>query len=445
MSVTRFGTAMGGAGERKIMHAPRRKRLALATVGALVGAFVLAGCSSDAGNGGTEEQQPESIPMWVRAATATQSQALVDAYNASHDTQIDLTVVPTDSYLQKVGVAAGANELPCIMASDVVYMPNFVEKNLYMDITDRVNALDFKGSLAPGHLNLASMDDKNYGVPHNVSVSALFQNDVLLERAGIDPSEPVASLQELAENAAKVAALGGGVSGLYFTGNNAGSISFTHFPAIWASGGQALSEDGSESLLDSDESVAVFEVFNQMSADGSVPETVPNESGATRNEVFATGNVGYMLASNSVLETVPETDTLTIGVNAIPGVDGGESAFVGGDAIGITASCEYPDAAWDFLEWSLGEEGQIDVFAKMNQLTVRSDLADNEYSSADPRLVRLNELVGIGDTPKALNYGQTFNDPNGPALAVFREALFGANAESALVDGNDAITASLAQ
>lgn len=435
---------MEGAGERKIMHAPRSKLLALAILGAVVGSFALASCSSDPG-GSSQEEQPEAVPMWVRAATATQSQALVDAYNASHDTQIDLTVVPTDSYLQKVGVAAGADELPCIMASDVVYMPNFVQKNLYLDITDRIDALDFRDSLAKGHLNLASMDGKNYGVPHNVSVSAIFQNDVLLEQAGIDSTKPLESLQDLADNAAKVASLGDDISGLYYTGNNAGSISFTHFPAIWASGGQALSEDGSESLLDSKESVAVFDVFNQMSKAGSVPETVPNESGATRNEVFATEKVGYMLASNSVLETVPETDTLKIGVNAIPGVDGGESAFVGGDAIGITASCDYPDAAWDFLEWSLGEEGQVDVFAKMNQLTVRSDLADNKYSSADPRLVRLNELVGIGDTPKALNYGQTFNDPNGPALAVFRDALFGADAEKALVDGNDAISASLGQ
>ncbi|MFT4030275.1 MAG: sugar ABC transporter substrate-binding protein [Protaetiibacter sp.] len=439
--MTRIGVARMRAGEWNTMRTHSRKLVVLATTGATMAALALAGCSSD--DGGADDG-PATVPMWVRAATATQSQALVDAYNASHDDQIDLTVVPTDNYLQKVGVAAGSNQLPCLMASDVVYMPNFVTKNLYLDITDRVEALDFADQLAQGHLSLASQDGTIYGVPHNVSVSAIFQNDVLLEQAGIDPTAPLESLKQLAENAAKVAALGSDISGLYFTGNNAGSISFTHFPAIWASGGEALSEDGTESLLDSDEAVAVFEIFNEMYQAGSVPETVPNESGATRNEVFATGKVGYMIASNSVLETVPETDALKIGVQAIPGVDGGESAYVGGDAIGITASCDNPDAAWDFLEWSLGEEGQIDVFAQMNQLTVRADLADNEYASADPRVVRLNELVGIGDTPKALNYGQTFNDPNGPALSVFRDALFGADAAAALAAGNDAISASLA-
>lgn len=419
----------------------------------LAGAAVLAlGLSACGGGGGDTEatsgsdQASEStgpITMWVRAATASQSQALVDAWNESHDREVELTVVPTDNYLQKVGVAAGSDELPCVMASDVVYMPNFVTQNLYVDITERVEALEFADSLAQGHLNLASEDDVVYGVPHNVAVSALFQNEVLLERAGIDPSVPVESLEELAANAAKVAALGPEVTGLYYTGNNAGSISFTHFPAIWASGGEAISEDGTTSLLDSEESIEVFEAFNAMHQSGASGEGVPEESGATRNEVFATGNVGYMLASNSVLETVPETETLRIGVQGIPGVDGGTSAFVGGDAIGITASCDDVDGAWEFLEWTLGEEAQVGVFAEMRQLTVRSDLAENEHSSADPRIVTMNELVGIGDTPKALNYGQTFNDPNGPALSAFREALFGDDAAAALEGANDAISASL--
>jgi multiple sugar transport system substrate-binding protein len=415
--------------------------------GALLGALALSACSSGGDSGEASGESSGStgpIAMWARASTASQSQALVDAYNSSHDRKVELTVVPTDNYLQKVGVAAGAKQLPCLMASDVVYMPNFIQKNLYADITDRVNELPFADKLAKGHMALASEGDKIYGVPHNVAVSAIFQNDVLLQQAGIDPAKKLGSLEELAANAAKVAALGPDVSGLYYTGNNAGSISFTHFPAIWASGGEAISKDGTKSLLDSDEAVEVFSIFNEMSKSGAVPETVAGESGATRNEVFGGGKVGYLLASNSVLESVPETDALKIGVQGIPGVGGGESAYVGGDSIGITSTCKDVDGAWDFLSWSLDEDAQVGVFAKMNQLTVRSDLADNEFAAADPRVVTLNELVGIGDTPKALNYGQTFNDPNGPALSTFRDALFGADAKAALTSGNDAISASLA-
>jgi len=382
--------------------------------------------------------------MWVRAATASQSQPLVDAYNATHKNKVELTVVPTDNYLQKVGVAAGARQLPCLMASDAVYMPNFISKNLYMDISSRVNSLGFKNKLAQGLMKLATKDGKVYGVPHSVSVSAIFQNDVLLKQAGIDPSEKLSSLQDLAKNAAKVAALGPDYSGLYFTGNNAGSISFTHFPAIWASGGEALSKDGSKSLLNSAASVKVFSLFDQMYKSGAIPKTVPSESGATRNDVFATGKVGYMMASNSVLQAVTENDSLKVGVQPIPGINGGQSAYVGGDDIGITTGCKNTDTAWDFLKWSLSEKGQVDVYAKMNQLTVRSDLASNQYSKADARMVELNKLVSLGDTPYAMNYGQTFNDPNGPALSVLRGALFGDDTANALKSGNPSINASLA-
>ncbi|MCL3859827.1 extracellular solute-binding protein [Actinotalea sp. K2] len=419
------------------------RSMTVAAAGAVLalGLTACGGGQTEAGGGG-DGGSNEPLQMWARAATAPQSQALVDAWNEAHDRPVELTVVPTDNYLQKVGVAAGSNELPCLMASDVVYMPNFLQQNLFQDITDRVESLEFADVLAPGHINLATQDGAVYGVPHNVSVSVISQNDVLLEQAGIDPGARLESLEQLAENAAAVSALGDDITGLYYTGNNAGSISFTHFPAIWASGGQALNEDGTESLLDSPEAVGVFDAFNRMDAEGISSESVRDESGATRNDVFATGNVGYMIGS-SVIGAVPESDTLVIGVQGIPGVDGGRSAFVGGDAIGISASCDDPDGAWEFLAWTLSEEAQVDVFAQQGWLTVRADLAGNEYAAEDPRIVTLNELVGEGDTPKALNYGQTFNDPNGPALTAFRDALFGDDAAAALETHNGAITASL--
>jgi multiple sugar transport system substrate-binding protein len=421
------------------MTTHRRTRL-LVLAGIATATLALTSCSGDgggddAGDGGGGSGAP--LSMWTRQVTATQSQALVDAWNKDHDQQVDLTIVPAENYLQKIGVAAGANELPCLMASDVVYAPNFIEKGLLADITDRVKALPFADALAPGHVDVSTMDDAVYMVPHTLAVSAIFQNNVLLEKAGIDPSARVESLAQLQENALTVAALGGDVTGFLYTSDSAGTLSFTMFPSIWASGGEALSEDGTESLLDSPEAVEVFEAFNEMWASGAAP-TADSATGATRNEVFATGNVGYVLASNSVLEAVPESDTVQIGVQAIPGVDGGQSTFLGGDTIGISSSCEDPDGAWEFLEWSLGDEAQ-GIYSELNQLSVRTDLAASE----DPRIARLNEIVADGRTPFALRYAETFNDPQGPALAVFREALFGSDPAGALKAGNQSITDSL--
>ncbi|EPJ42053.1 hypothetical protein STAFG_0865 [Streptomyces afghaniensis 772] len=156
--------------------------------------------------------------------------------------------------------------------------------------------------------------------------------------------------------------------------------------------------------------------------------------------VFPKGKVGVMPMPSTTLGLMPED--LDLGVAPIPGPDGGKSTFVGGDAIGISATSESADQAWNFLAWSLGDKAQVDVVAAHKDVVARTDLASNKHSKADPRLVTINELVAHGRTPYALKFGQTFNDPNGPWLTLMRGAVFGDG--MSVAKGNEAVTASLA-
>ncbi len=79
--------------------------------------------------------------------------------------------------------------------------------------------------------------------------------------------------------------------------------------------------------------------------------------------------------------------------------------------------------------------------AKNKDVLARVDLADNKYSAEDPRVVLINSLVGKGQTPMALKFGESFNDPQGPFLRLAREALFGD--ASKVTELNAAINASL--
>jgi multiple sugar transport system substrate-binding protein len=134
---------------------------------------------------------------------------------------------------------------------------------------------------------------------------------------------------------------------------------------------------------------------------------------------------------------------MDIGVTPIAGPDGGESTFVGGDSIGISSTSKNADAAWDFLSWSVGDEAQVEVMAKNKDVIARTDLSNNKYSASDPRVVLINSLVGKGQTPYALKFGQTYNDPQGPWLRFAREAVFGD--PSKLPQLNEAINQSLTQ
>jgi multiple sugar transport system substrate-binding protein len=383
--------------------------------------------------------------MWTRAATATFTQTLIDAYNASHKNKVKLTVIPNDSYQQKVGSAAGGKQLPDILASDVVYAPNYASKGLYADLTAKVQALGLTDKLAPGHVKAASYQGKLYGVPHDIDLSALFYNKVLFTKAGLDPEKPPTTMDEVYQDAKKISALGGKSHGYFFGGSCPGCMLFTTWPMIWASGQTVLNDAGTQSTITNDAASKIYALYRKMYDEKIVPNSVKSESGATWTADFSNGLIGLQPLGATSLQTIKEGPDLQVGVAPIPGLTGGSSSFVGGDVVGISANSSHVGPAWDFISWTLSDAAQVDVIAKSHNITVRSDLAENKYAQADPRLATFNKLASAGQTPISVNFGKTFNDPNGPWTQTVIDAVFGSgDAASALKDHNAAITESLA-
>jgi multiple sugar transport system substrate-binding protein len=382
------------------------------------------------------------ITMWTRAATQTQAQELVAAYNATHKNQVDLTIVPTDDMQTKVGAAAGAGSLPDIISGDVVFMPNWTSQGLFTDITSDISALPFASTLAQGPIAASTAGGKEYGVPFIMDLSVWVYNKDLFTKAGLDPNTPPATLKDYDTDARAIQKLGGGVSGTFFGGACGGCQVFTWWPSIWADGSQVMNADGTASMLNSDEAKSVYSIFAGEVKDGIVASGTKTESGPTWTSYFPKGNIGIMPFPGSALSSIPST--VNYGVAPIGGLNGGQSTFVGGDAVGITANSKVSQQAWNFLAWTLSDYAQVEIVAKGGNIVARSDLANNKYSAADPRVVVVNQVAAKGQTPLAKNFGQTFNDPNGPWLVLTRDAVFNGASSAQIDKDNDAITASLA-
>ena len=91
----------------------------------------------------------------------------------------------------------------------------------------------------------------------------------------------------------------------------------------------------------------------------------------------------------------------------------------------------------------MSEDAQVGVLAKDNDVVSRTDLASNQYSAKDPRVVTINTVAGQGETPVALNFQQAFNAPNSPWLTLVRNAVLG-DGKSVAKD-NEQITSVLGQ
>lgn len=426
--------------------APSSTRLKLT---ALVGAAVLAGgCqagSPSSSTGTAAADDGTTITMWTRSPTATFTQTLIDAYNRGHKNTVKLTVIPADSYQQKVGTAAGARKLPDILASDVVYAPNYASKNLYLDITRRVRELPFANRLAAAHMRASTRGGRIYAVPHDIDLSAMFYNKRLFTRAGLDPDRPPTTMNEVYADAAKINRLGGGVHGYYFGGACPGCMLFTTWPMIWASGGTVLNAGGTASTVDNPVAANVYRMYRRIWRAGLTPAAAKNENGPTQTQAFADGKIGLDPLGATALQIMKEGPGLQVGVAPIPGLNGGSSSFVGGDVVGISSASPHAAQAWDFISWTLTAKAQVDVVAKNKNITIRTDLENNAYARRDPRLRTFNKLAARGRTPISVNFGKTYNDPNGPWTATAIDAVFGAaDPATALRRHNPAITSSLA-
>jgi len=425
-------------------HRFRRGRALLAAAVLLLAAACQSAGDTESSGGTDAKDDGSTVTMWTRAPTATFTQTLIDEYNKTHKNKVKLTVIPADSYQQKVGSASGAKQLPDILATDVVYAPNYASKGVYQDLTARVDTLSFKDTLAPAHMKTATYKDKVYGVPHDIDLSAVFYNKVLFRKAGLDPEKPPTTLDELYTQVKKIDALGGGVDGYFFGGACPGCTLFTTWPMIWASGETVLNEKGTESTVDNPAAAKVYELYKKMYKEGLVPKAAKNEGGPTWVQAFTEGKIGIQPLGATALQTMKEGPALEIGVAPIPGLTGGSNSFVGGDVLGISSNSKKADQAWDFISWTLSEEAQVEVIAKNKNITVRSDLADNKYAQQDPRLGTFNDLASKGQTPISVNFGKTFNDTNGPWTATVIDAVFGGgDAGSILKQHNAAVTESL--
>jgi len=428
----------------------RRRPIAAAVVA--MAALALAACSSSghaktngAGGGGVAGTDDGStLTLWTRAPLELQAKLLVNAYNKSHKNQVKLTIVPNDDYVAKVGAAAGSHALPDLFAADIVYVPNWTKAGLFSDLTRRIAKLPFASQINQGHLAAGTYQGKRYVLPFVLDLSVMFWNKTLYKEAGLDPNKGPTTLAEFAQQAKAVQALHKkGVYGTYFGGNCGGCNVFTWFPMIWASGQDVMSRDGRKSMLDGDAAKQVYGTWHDLWTAGAVAPGSKDETGATWVGPFQEGKIGVMPYPATLLSTAAKT--VDVGVAPIPGVNGGESTFVGGDGIGVSKDSSHSAEAWNFLYWLMSKDAQVNVLAANDSTVSRADLADNQYSRKDPRVLAINKVAGApqSKTPIAVNFQQAFNAPGSPWVTLLRDQVFAGKTN---VDSdNSAITGVLGQ
>ena len=434
----------------------RLRNIAVAAATAALSIGTLAGCAESAPTSPTAPDVAASaavsadgvddgtqLTMWSRAPLEKQAKNAVDAYNASHKNQVKLELLPNDDVEGKVGSAVQTNSLPDILAGDVVRIPYWVQQGVFMDITSQIDGLANKSQLQAGHIAAGTNEGKEYTLPFVTDISVMVWNKDLYKEAGLDPEKGPSNITEFVTQAKAVAGLNkDGVAGTYVAGQSGGALVFTLFPMMWASGVEVIN-DGTAANLNSDVANKVYTAYRDLAnTPNGIGAGSKEETGATWTAPFSEGKIGVMQYPYTSVSSLFATSEFGIGVTGIPGVDGGQSTFLGGDAIGISRDSKNLAQAWNFMSWLMSDDAQQKVFADNNDTASSLTVLANGYASADERTKIANGTIKDGKTPIAANFNEAFNSAGSPWQLLIQDAIWADG--SKVATQNDAISAVLA-
>ncbi|MCD7060589.1 ABC transporter substrate-binding protein [Pelagibacterium xiamenense] len=378
----------------------------------------------------------QDLTMWVRESAADPGQLMVDLWNSTHDAQIELTAIPDNQLVTKLATSVRAGEAPDLISFDLIYMPDFMRAGFLTDLTDQLQSDPNYETHIQAYKDIATYEDRIYGVGFTPDVSILVWNKELFREAGLDPEDPPETIYEIHEMATQIGALDDDTYGFYFAGSCPGCNIFVTSPIMVAGGAEILPRNGEDAALEGEAIHEVLDQYRQMWEEGLIPESAEVDAGENFVSAFTTGNIGITGSGGFLLSLMerqfPDFD---YGVTLLPGLEPGQvSGFVGGDVVAIPEGSPNEETAREFVSWVLSDEAQLEGLAKNSILTTRTDLADNEYFQGNEKVQATAQALEAGYVPWVFHFATMVNSDSSPWINMIQRAVFDGEVESAIED-----------
>ncbi|MFI0898940.1 extracellular solute-binding protein [Streptomyces sp. NPDC020983] len=308
------------------MNTSVRRRLAVASLAAVVVAATATACGSSSSDGSSGSKaaggtytvwdpypQFDGASDWVKLLESCGRQAGVKVKRTGFDTT-DLT--------NKTLLAAQQGNSPDVLIVDNPVVSTLAEAGV-LTTTDE-NRIS-TSQVEPNLLAAGQSGGKTYGTPIGANTLALYYNKDVLKAAGVDPG----SVKDWASlNAALAKVKAAGKKGITFSAIGTEEGSFQFLPWLWGSGAQLTD-------LSSDRAVAAVTLWKDWLAKGYAPHSVINNTQTTSWQEFATGQ--YAFAENGTWQLANAKKAgFGYGTVAIPAATGGTApAPTGGEFVTV--------------------------------------------------------------------------------------------------------------
>jgi multiple sugar transport system substrate-binding protein len=310
----------------------------------------------------------------------------------------DVTV-PYDSLHQKLITAVAGSQLPDLVRSDIIWVPELANLGVLAPLdTAMPDFKKFAKKVFPGPLATNYWKGHYYGLPLDTNTRIWVYNPAALEAIGA--TGPPATFAQLQSLSAQAKAKG------YSLYAESGTSCWNICPWIWSNGGSVTNKTYTKATgyLNGPKSVAAVQMLVNLYKAGEMPGIIVNSNaglstydGINQNKYVGTLDGPWSFAIFGA--AFPSTH---LAGSLVPAGPGGSVSVVGGEDIVMTKSSKNKTAALQFLRYMLGygSQAQMALAGQMPVLKSSSGWLTRVHSYYAPYLKQIATAKPRTPTPK---------------------------------------------
>ena len=361
----------------------------------MVAMLIFAGCSSN--STGSKEGETVTIEFWygLGGKLGEEVEKRISEFNSMQD-EVKVVGVAQGNYdetVQKLQAGIAAKKVPAVVLLENGPMNTFAERGLlapmnsFIEEDKEFNADDF----VPAFYSQGTINEEQYALPLYGTTQVLYYRNDMLEEAGLTV-EDLSTWESLAKSAEKM------------TQKNGDNVSVYGWMPMWgpgnlidaalSNGGQYLSEDGTEVLVDSPEWVEAWEFIRKAIHEDKIMGIHHGGQGweywyKTIDDVMQGRAAGYTGSSGDQ----GDLDFEVVSAYPQPGWENSSAAPHASAqmaAIPALASEEQQDAAFKWLKFFTSSEKTAEWSVSTGYIPVRASAKDveayKEFAESNPQI-----------------------------------------------------------
>ncbi|TDC18003.1 extracellular solute-binding protein [Streptomyces sp. 8K308] len=395
-------------------------------------ALAATACGSDDGDSGGDDgadgELTGTVTFWDTSneTEAEVFQAVAEDFEAENPgVTVEYVNIGFDDAQNRFKNAAGANEAPDVMRTEVAWVADFASLGYLYPLNDTA-AVENQDDFLDQAWASTQYEGQTYAVPQVTDTLALFYNRSLLEEAGVEVPESLddieASLPAFEEQ---------GVTPLYVRGDDA----YWFLPFLYGEGGDLVDDEAQRVTIDDEAGTAAFARMNQLIESGA---GITDTSDGWENMMsgFAEGEVAMMINGPWAIADATAALGDDLGVAPVPAGGQAQGAPLGGWNYGVYAGTPDAEASFEFVRYMSSAAVQQRITEELSLLPTRESVYA-EQSVLDNEMVQFfKPAVDVAHERPWIPQAQSLFEP----LQISIEAMLtgSASPDEAAADTGDA-------